>query len=111
MTMLDDSEDNSSPHVSPVSPRTQDGHLKRTPSVYRKIPTPVELAEPNRFILYISLACPWAARCLAALYLKKLEDRVRVSIVHPVWYVGSDIVLRLCRSAGLPLYEKNTTIT
>ena len=36
-------------------------------------------------MLYVSLACPWACRTLATLYLKGLEDAVAVSVVHPVW--------------------------
>jgi putative glutathione S-transferase len=61
------------------------GRFTRTASVYRGVPTPEELSEPNRFVLYISLACPWANRCLAALFLLKLEDKLPVSVVHPVW--------------------------
>ena len=64
---------------------TTSGSFRRSPSVYRSTPTAEERLDPNRFILYVSLACPWANRCLAALYLKKLEDRIRVSVVHPVW--------------------------
>ena len=33
----------------------------------------------------MSYACPWANRCLAALYLKGLEDVIGVSITHPTW--------------------------
>lgn len=63
-----------------------EGAFKRSPSQYRGKPTEDELNDPSgRFILYISLACPWANRCLAVLYLKGLEDKLRVSVVHPVW--------------------------
>ncbi|KAG1691777.1 hypothetical protein DVH05_026151 [Phytophthora capsici] len=41
--------------------------------------------EKNRYHLYISLACPWASRCLGALYLKNLDDIIGLSIVHPVF--------------------------
>ena len=61
------------------------GRFQRTASVYRSVPSREELAEPDRFVLYVSLACPWANRCLAAVYLKRIEDRLRVSVVHPVW--------------------------
>ena len=39
-------------------------------------------AEPGRYHLYVSLACPWAHRTLILRKLKKLEDVVSVSIVH-----------------------------
>ena len=42
-------------------------------------------AEANRYHLYISLARPWATRCLAFIYLKGLEDVIGVSSVHPTW--------------------------
>ncbi|WP_025916545.1 glutathione S-transferase family protein [Herminiimonas sp. CN] len=40
-------------------------------------------AEPGRYHLYVSLACPWAHRTLIARALKKLEATVPVSIVEP----------------------------
>ncbi len=40
-------------------------------------------AEPGRYHLYVSLACPWAHRTLIFLKLKSLEDIIAVSIVHP----------------------------
>ena len=39
----------------------------------------------NRYHLYVSLACPWASRCVAALYLKGLEDIIGLSVTHPTW--------------------------
>ncbi len=42
------------------------------------------LAEPGRYRLYASLACPWAHRTLIARALKKLEALVPLSIVEPV---------------------------
>lgn len=41
-------------------------------------------AEPGRYHLYVSLACPWAHRTLIVRALKKLEQAVPVSIVEPV---------------------------
>jgi len=41
-------------------------------------------AEPGRYHLYVSLACPWAHRTLIFRRLKRLEDAISVSIVHPV---------------------------
>jgi len=39
-------------------------------------------AEPNRYHLYVSLACPWAHRTLIFRQLKKLDDVISVSVVH-----------------------------
>ena len=39
-------------------------------------------AEPGRYHLYVSLACPWAHRTLILRKLKKLEDIISVSVVH-----------------------------
>ena len=41
-------------------------------------------AEPDRYHLYISLACPWAHRTLIFRKLKKLEDIISLSIVDPL---------------------------
>ncbi|WP_171241368.1 glutathione S-transferase family protein [Ruegeria sp. HKCCA5491] len=40
-------------------------------------------AEPNRYHLYVSLACPWAHRTLIFRELKGLTDLISVSVVHP----------------------------
>lgn len=40
-------------------------------------------AEPGRYHLYVSLACPWAHRTLIVRTLKKLENIISVSVVHP----------------------------
>jgi putative glutathione S-transferase len=40
-------------------------------------------AEPGRYHLYVSLACPWAHRTLIFRKLKKLTDAISVSIVEP----------------------------
>lgn len=40
-------------------------------------------AEPNRYHLYVSLACPWAHRTTIYRKLKGLEDMILLSIVHP----------------------------
>ncbi|MCK5639834.1 MAG: glutathione S-transferase family protein [Gammaproteobacteria bacterium] len=44
------------------------------------------VAEPERYHLYVSHACPWAHRTLIFRKLKKLEDVISVSVVHP--YMG-----------------------
>ena len=40
-------------------------------------------AEPDRYHLYVSLACPWAHRTLVYRKLKGLEDIIPISVVHP----------------------------
>src|SRR4026208_1071891 len=45
-------------------------------------------AEPGRYHLYVSFACPWAHRTLILRKLKKLEDIISVSVVHH--YMGKD---------------------
>lgn len=41
-------------------------------------------AEPGRYHLYISLACPWASRALIVRQLKGLEDVIGVTVVDPL---------------------------
>ncbi|WP_425406347.1 glutathione S-transferase family protein [Hwanghaeella sp.] len=41
-------------------------------------------AEPGRYHLYVSLACPWAHRTLIFRALKGLEDMIGVSVVSPL---------------------------
>lgn len=45
-------------------------------------------AEPNRYHLYISYACPWASRTLIMRKLKGLEDMISLSVVNP--YMGEN---------------------
>ena len=45
-------------------------------------------AEPGRYHLYVSLACPWAHRTLIFRALKGLEQMISVSVVH--WYMAED---------------------
>ncbi|MGD9914332.1 MAG: glutathione S-transferase family protein [Rhizobiaceae bacterium] len=45
-------------------------------------------AEPGRYHLYVSLACPWAHRTLIFRKLKRLEDMISVSVVHH--YMGEN---------------------
>jgi putative glutathione S-transferase len=40
-------------------------------------------AEPGRYHLYVSLACPWAHRTLIFRKLKKLDDTISLSVVDP----------------------------
>ena len=41
-------------------------------------------AEPGRYHLYISHACPWAHRTMIFRTLKGLQDVISVSVVHPL---------------------------
>jgi putative glutathione S-transferase len=45
-------------------------------------------AGPERYHLYVSLACPWAHRTLIFRTLKGLEDVLPVSVVH--WHMGEN---------------------
>ncbi|GLS32079.1 putative glutathione S-transferase [Mesorhizobium albiziae] len=61
-------------------------------------------AEPGRYHLYVSLACPWAHRTLIYRKLKKLEDLIPVSVVH--YFLGKDGWTFLAEDGGTgdPLY-------
>ncbi|MEM7561535.1 MAG: glutathione S-transferase family protein [Pseudomonadota bacterium] len=45
-------------------------------------------AEPDRYHLYVSLACPWAHRALIFRRLKGLESMISLSVVH--WLMGEN---------------------
>ncbi|WP_455207411.1 glutathione S-transferase family protein [Kaarinaea lacus] len=72
---------------------TKDGEFVRWDSVFRNwvtadgSPGPSGeggfKAEPDRYHLYVSYACPWAHRTLIFRKLKKLENIISVSVVHP----------------------------
>lgn len=52
-------------------------------------------AEPGRYHLYVSLACPWAHRTLIVRALKGLQDLISYDVVHPLmlehgWTFDSD---------------------
>jgi putative glutathione S-transferase len=68
------------------------GRFERQPSRYRNwvtvdgAPGPTGeggfAAEPGRYHLYVSLACPWAHRTLIFRALKGLEAMISISVVH-----------------------------
>ncbi|MEJ1936799.1 glutathione S-transferase family protein, partial [Nostoc sp. NIES-2111] len=69
-----------------------DGRFERRPTTFRNwvtadgSPGPTGeggfKAEPGRYVLYVSLACPWAHRALIVRRLKELEAAIPVSVVH-----------------------------
>ena len=71
----------------------KDGEFVRLDSVFRHWVTPDGspgpsgqggfAAEKDRYHLYVSYACPWAHRTLIFRALKKLQDVISVSVVHP----------------------------
>ncbi|GAA6021455.1 hypothetical protein JCM10207_004741 [Rhodosporidiobolus poonsookiae] len=68
---------------------SKDGQFRRQASSFRdKIEVGGKFApEKGRYILYVSLACPWAHRTLILRKLKGLEDFIDVATVHP--YMGA----------------------
>src|SRR5581483_7875728 len=75
--------------------RTKEGRFIRPTPVFRNFvthdgsPGPSGqggfAAEPGRYHLYVSLACPWAHRTLILRTLKKLEKVISVSITEPLY--------------------------
>ncbi len=76
----------------------QSGAFRRKPSVFRNWVTPDGApgpsgeggfaAEPGRYHLYVSYACPWAHRALIFRKLKGLEEMISLSAVH--WFMDAD---------------------
>lgn len=74
------------------------GEFQRKASAFRNFVTPDGApgptgeggfpAEPERYHLYVSLACPWAHRTLIMRRRKGLEDMIGLSVVH--WFMGDD---------------------
>ena len=73
--------------------RTKDGHFQRPTTQFRNWVTadggagPTGeagfKAEPGRYHLYVSLACPWAHRTVIFRKLKALESVISLSAVSP----------------------------
>ena len=80
----------------PADPGT--GHFIRPDTSFRNWITPDGApgptgkggfaAEPGRYHLYVSLACPWAHRTLIFRKLKGLEELIGLSVVN--WFMGDD---------------------
>ncbi len=71
----------------PFKPRVVDGEFQRPQSQFRDWIT-IDgssdfMAEPGRYHLYVSYACPWAHRTLIFRVIKGLEEMIGVSVVHP----------------------------
>ncbi|QNR97129.1 glutathione S-transferase family protein [Stenotrophomonas sp. 169] len=76
----------------------EDGQFHREEASFRRwltadggnAPTgePAVQAEPARFRLYVSLACPWAHRTLIVRALKGLETLIPLSVVN--WHMGDN---------------------
>ncbi len=68
-------------------PNTRDGEFDRSESTFRNWITADGSsgfrAEPDRYHLYVSLACPWAHRTLIVRKLKGLESIISVDVVEP----------------------------
>ena len=85
--------------------RSKDGHFVRTATTFRNFvtadgsPGPTGKggfpAEPGRYHLYVSLACPWAHRTLIFRKLKKLEAAISLSVMAALlsrkgWEFGTE---------------------
>ena len=78
--------------------KTTGGRFVRWESRYRNWITPDGAAgpkgeggfaaEPGRYHLYVSFACPWAHRALIMRALKGLERAISVSVTH--WHMGDN---------------------
>ena len=77
---------------------SHEGHFKRSAAQFRNWGTADGSAghsgrggfeaEPGRYHLYVSLACPWANRTLIFRHLKGLEEMISLSVVH--WHMAGN---------------------
>lgn len=80
-------------HSEPLKDNDADGEFRRRDAAFRNWVTadgeagPTGeggfRAEPGRYHLYVSLACPWASRTLMLRRLKQLEDVIDVTVTDP----------------------------
>uniref|UniRef100_A0A5B7B9I8 Putative glutathione S-transferase omega-like 2 n=1 Tax=Davidia involucrata TaxID=16924 RepID=A0A5B7B9I8_DAVIN len=68
---------------------SESGAFTRSHSTFRNFisrdPNSLFPAEPGRYHLYISYACPWACRCLSYLKLKVLDKVISFTVVKSKW--------------------------
>jgi putative glutathione S-transferase len=79
-------------HDTPPNLNEDDGRFVRAASSFRNWITPDGSpgpsgsggfpAQPGRYRLYVSLACPWAHRTLIFRVIKGLQDMIPVSVTH-----------------------------
>jgi len=73
---------------NPASPEIKNGAFVRQENAFRNRITADGSsgykAEPGRYHLYVSLACPWAQRAMIVRKLLKLEDVITMSVVNPI---------------------------
>src|SRR3954451_4543579 len=77
-----------SPKAQFPEEQLEGGEFKRQEDAFRDWvqadPTSKHPLAPNRYHLYISLACPWASRALIALKVKGLDRAIGVTVVDPI---------------------------
>lgn len=101
-------------HEDWLDAETENGEFVRQDSQFRHWVTPDGSpgpsgeggfkAEPGRYHLYVSYACPWAHRTLIFRKLKKLEDLISISVVHPHMGSGGWDFRDYPGATGDPLY-------
>ena len=68
--------------------QSQAGEFDRQEDVFRTRVTDDDSSRhqvaPDRYHLYVSLACPWASRTLIVRKLKRLENAVSMTVVDPI---------------------------
>jgi glutathionyl-hydroquinone reductase len=90
------------------SPTTSHEYCRLLPEIYKLLPA-------GRYHLYISYACPWACRALAALHMKvrarTIQHSVRHSDTGQCHLLSADkaIVLSCCTSSSLPGNKHGTS--
>ena len=66
-------------------------------------------AEPGRYHLYVSLACPWAHRSIIVRRLLGLEDVISMSVVDPIRDERGWAFREVAAAAGVSIPETRLT--